>query len=213
MSSEESRADLKRGRRLGLGSAEVVLGSSEFAESFVILHPILSPAPGRLDDEDNAPGRLDHEDKVTDLLVTDKVMDKVMEKRSDVADKRSDDQDQLDLPGFGGGYNSFGAKANAKPPKAKALPSLTVLTDASVLDGGCLPYQNGITPYTQAGSADFFAATAKCIAGVPPRYMELEAPVNAGLPRGDPHLNQAAVGHGVPEDDSVPSPTRPSRCV
>ena len=190
MSSEASHADL---RRLGLGTSKVAE-----SESFVILHPILSPVPGRLDQED----------MVTDLLVTDKVMEKVMDKVTDnVTDKRSDDQDQLDLPGFGGGYNSFGAED----------------FDATVLDGGYLPYVNGITPYTRAGSADSIAAnsdgadsirvlaTAKCIAGAPPRY--LEAAANAGLPRGNPHINHEAVGHGVPEEDTVPSPTRPSRCV
>jgi hypothetical protein len=65
------------------------------------------------------------------------------------------DRIEMHLPGFGGGYNSFGAKA----------------PDATVLDGGYLPYQNGITSYTRAGSADSIAATAKCIAGAPPRFL------------------------------------------
>jgi hypothetical protein len=65
------------------------------------------------------------------------------------------DRIEVHLPGFGGGYNSFGAKA----------------PDATALDGGYLPYQNGITPYTRAGSADSIAATAKCIAGAPPRIL------------------------------------------
>lgn len=65
------------------------------------------------------------------------------------------DRIEVHLPGFGGGYNSFGAKA----------------PDATAIDGGYLPYQNGITPYTRAGSADSIAATAKCIAGAPPRIL------------------------------------------
>jgi hypothetical protein len=181
MSSEESRADLRRlglgtskdglgSSEVGLGTSKVGLGTSKVAESFVILHPILSPAPGRLDQED----------KFTDLLVTDKVTSKVMDKQvtDKVTDKGSDDQDQLDLPGFGGGYNSFGAKA----------------FHATVLDGGYLPYENGITPYTRAGSAHSIAA-------------------NSDGADSNPHVHHEAVGHGVPEEDTVPSPTRPSRCV
>ena len=65
----------------GRGSSKVdksskVGGSSKvaiYAESFAIPHPILSPAPGRLDQED----------KVTDLLVPDKVTHKVMDKVTD----------------------------------------------------------------------------------------------------------------------------------
>jgi len=59
------------------------------------------------------------------------------------------DRIEIHLPGFGGGYNSFGAKT----------------PDATALTGGYLPYQNGITPYTRAGTPASIAATSKCIAG------------------------------------------------
>ena len=59
---------------------------------------------------------------------------------------------EIHLPSFGGGYNSFGAKA----------------PDAIPLVGGYLPYQNGITAYTRAGTAAAIEATAKCIAGTVP---------------------------------------------
>jgi hypothetical protein len=83
------------------------------------------------------------------------------------------DRIEIHLPGFGGGYNSFGAKA----------------PDDNVLDGGYLPYQNGITPYTRAGSADSIAATAKCIAGAPPPFM---FPCPA-LDRAPPEVNADAM--------------------
>jgi hypothetical protein len=59
------------------------------------------------------------------------------------------DRIEIHLPGFGGGYNSFGAKT----------------PDTTALAGGHLPYQNGITPYTRAGTPASIAATSKCIAG------------------------------------------------
>jgi len=64
----------------------------------------------------------------------------------------ANDRIEIHLPGFAGAYNSFGAKA----------------PDGVALEGGFLPYQNGITAYTRTGSAATKAATAKCIAGTAP---------------------------------------------